>query len=82
MFTGKGENDQGLQPFAISDFGAIKRIKGKKLESGGSLNKLCFSKKDGTEIAKVELTNDFEYGPEFVLDDSEEIIGIFGTKNA
>jgi hypothetical protein len=44
-----------LQQFAISDFGAIKRIKGKKLESTNSLNKLCFSKKDGTEIAKVEL---------------------------
>ncbi len=80
MFTGEGENDQGLQPFAISDFRDVKRIKGKKLESSYSLNKLCFSKKDGTEIAKVELTNHREYGPEFVLDDSEEIIGIFGTK--
>ena len=81
MFTGEGENDQGLQPFAISDFADVKRVKGKKLESFGSLNKLCFSKKDGTEIAKVELTFDYEYGPEFVLDDSEEIIGIFGTKD-
>jgi hypothetical protein len=82
VFTGKGENDQGLQPFAISDFADVKRVKGKKLEISTSLNKLCFSKKDGTEIAKVELTNESVYGPEFVLDDSEEIIGIFGTKNA
>ena len=68
-----------MQPFAVSDFAAVKRVKGSQLSSN-SIHKLSFSKKDGTEIAKVELCNDKNYGREFVLDDSEEIIGIFGTK--
>ena len=42
-------------PIAISDFAAVKRVKGTKSASGASLHKLTFSKKDGTEIAKVEL---------------------------
>ena len=68
-----------MQPIAISDFAAVKRIKGTILTDGASLHKLTFSKKDGTEIAKVELYSRKAYGPEFMLDDSEEIIGIFGT---
>ena len=79
VFTSKDENDQGLQPIAISDFADVKRVKGTLLTGGNSLHKLTFSKKDGTEITKVELIDHFGYGPEFVLDDSEEIIGIFGT---
>ena len=46
------------------------------------MHKLSFSKRDGSEITKVELANDETYGPEFVLADDEEIIGIFGTSNA
>jgi len=57
VFAAKGENNKNLQAFTISDFAAIKRVKGNKKESVGSLNKLCFSKKDGTVIAKVELNN-------------------------
>ncbi len=68
-----------MQPFAVSDFAAVKRVKGSQL-SGSSIHKLSFSKKDGTEIAKVELCNGEQYGQEFVLDDSEEIIGIYGSK--
>ena len=69
-----------MQPFAVSDFAAVKRVKG-SLISSNSIHKLSFSKKDGTEIAKVELCNNEQYGQEFVLDDSEEIIGIFGSKD-
>ncbi len=72
-----------MQPFAIPDYAAVKRVKGTILiDNGYSLHKLSFSKKDGTEITKVELSDSSGYGPEFVLDDSEEIIGIFGTKEA
>ena len=70
-----------MQPIHISDFAAVKRVKGTVLTAGLSLHKLTFSKKDGTEIAKVELIDQSGYGTEFVLDDSEEIIGIFGTKD-
>jgi hypothetical protein len=70
-----------MQPIAVSDFAAVKLVKGSLLQDYYSTHKFIFSKKDGTEIAKVELCNHQEYGPEFVLDDSEEIIGIFGSKN-
>ena len=71
-----------MQPIAISDFADVKRVKGTiLLANGNGLHKLTFSKKDGTEIAKVELYSRKAYGPEFMLDDSEEIIGIFGTKD-
>ncbi len=71
-----------MQPFAISDYAAIKRVKGTILTNDArSLHKLSFSNKDGAEITKVELCDERGYGPEFVLDDSEEIIGIFGTKD-
>ncbi len=39
-----------------------------------------FSKRDGTQIAKVETEIGKPYGPEFVIADSEEIIGIYGYK--
>jgi hypothetical protein len=39
-----------------------------------------FSKRDGTQIAKVEIESGYPYGPEFVIADSEEIIGIYGYK--
>jgi hypothetical protein len=44
------------------------------------IHKLSFGKKDGSEITKVELNNNRPYGPEFVLADDEEIIGIYGTQ--
>ncbi len=46
------------------------------------MHKLWFGKRDGAEITKVKLANNQIYGEEFILDDSEEIIGIFGTKGA
>ena len=70
-----------MQSFAIPDYGAVKRIKGSIGEGGFALHKLNFCKKDGSEITKVELNNDKPYGPEFLIDDYEEIIGIYGTKN-
>ena len=70
-----------MQSFAISDYSAVKRIKGTTLTAGASLHELNFSKKDGNEITKVELCDNSGYGPEFLLDDSEEIIGIFGKKD-
>ena len=36
---------------------------------------------EGTEITKAEPSDKKPYGPEFVLDESEEIIGIYGTKD-
>jgi hypothetical protein len=58
----------------------IKRIKGSELNNNFGLHKLSFGEKDGSEVAKVELWNARPYGPEFVLADDEEIIGVYGTK--
>jgi hypothetical protein len=58
-----------MQPFLISDYAAVKRVKGTILTTGCSLHKLSFSKKDGTEITKVEVCDHSGYGLEFVLDD-------------
>jgi hypothetical protein len=45
---------------------------------GYVLTKICFSTKDGSEIAKHEEYT-LPYGPEFVLEDDEEIIGVYGA---
>jgi hypothetical protein len=82
VFTANDQNDQGLQSFAIPDYSVVKRVKGTQQGGEGSywLSKLSFGKKDGTEITKVEVDNNKPYGPDFVLDDSEEIIGIYGNQ--
>jgi hypothetical protein len=40
---------------------------------------LSFGKKDGSEITKVEYCS-LTLGPETVIADDEEIIGVYGTK--
>ena len=83
VFTAENVNDQGLKSFAIPDYSDVKRVKG--TQSGDSshfLHSLSFLKINGIEITKVEVCGFYRpYGSEFVLDDSEEIIGIYGTKD-
>ena len=70
-----------MQSITISDYRIVKRIKGCQL-GGPFLSKLSFSKKDSTEVKKIELNKGGQpYGQEFVLDDDEEIIGMFGSVN-
>jgi hypothetical protein len=40
---------------------------------------LSFGKKDGSQITKVEYSS-YPLGPETLIADDEEIIGIYGTK--
>ena len=47
-----------------------------------ALTRLCFSKMDGSEIAKVEFNTTKPYGQETVLAADEEIIGIHGNKSS
>ena len=69
-----------MQSFAISDYSVVKKIKGCQLDGGAYLTKLSFSKTDGAEVAKVELKSGGKpYGQESVLNDDEEIIGMYGT---
>ena len=67
-----------MQSFAIPDFSQVKRINGTQ-PPGYWLYGLSFGKKDGTEITKVE-TYIYTFGEETVLDDDEEIIGVYGTE--
>ena len=46
------------------------------------LQKLSFRKRDGSEINKVELSDNRPFGPELELAEDEEVIGIFGTSSA
>jgi hypothetical protein len=71
-----------MQSFGITDYSIVKKIKGCQLDGGEKLSKLSFSKKDGSELKKVELKSDGKpYGQDSVLNDDEEIIGMFGTKD-
>ena len=80
VFTAPGTNDQDMLSFNIPDYSQVKRVNGTK--QGLNLCCLIFSKKDGTQIEKVETNTNGSYGKEFVLDDAEEIIGIFGIKDS
>ena len=80
VFLCNGQDETNLQSFGIADYSVVKRIKGSKLTDNYSLHKLSFGKRDGSEITKVELHDYLPYGPEFVLTDDEEIIGIYGTQ--
>jgi hypothetical protein len=69
-----------MQSVNVPDFSLVKRVNGSKSGFGHSLRCLMFSKRDFTLIAKVEIESGYPYGPEFVIADSEEIIGIYGCK--
>ncbi len=77
MFLAIGQDATNLQSFGVADYSVVKKIKGS--DTSNQITKLNFAKKDGSEIAKVEL-HSTPYGPESVLADDEEIIGIFGTQ--
>ncbi len=77
VFTATGQDAQGLQSFAIPDYSQVKRINGTATSQW--LCHLSFGKKDGSQITKVEY-NSYSLGPETVIADDEEIIGIYGSK--
>ena len=41
-----------------------------------------FSTKDGTQLAKVETFDGLPYDKDFKIEDSEEIIGIYGHESS
>ena len=67
-----------MQSFNVPDYSLVKRVNGTKVFGDDRLCCLILSKADGTQIAKVETQAGKPYGPEFVLNASEEIIGIYG----
>ena len=77
VFKANSNDGQALQSCNISDFSLVKRINGSK-QKFNNLRCLIFSKKDGTQIAKVELDTGKPYDTDFVIGDFEEVIGIYG----
>ena len=57
VFAAKDTNDKNLVSLEIKDYAIVKRVKGTKQQTSNTLHKLSFGKRDGTEIAKVELDN-------------------------
>ena len=55
VFTATGQDAQGLQSFAITDYSQVKRINGSA--TNYCLSRLSFGKKDGSQITKVEYLN-------------------------
>ena len=82
MFTAKGINDQNLLTFAIPDYSVVKVLKGTEqgANSGNWLHKLKFKDIDRKTITKVEPADKKPYA-EIIIDNSEKIIGIYGTKD-
>ena len=78
VFKANSNDGQALQSCNIPEFSLVKRVNGSKQSGGKYLRSLIFSKKDGTQIAKVELGTGKPYDTDFVIGDSEEIIGIYG----
>jgi hypothetical protein len=66
-----------MQSLPISDYSLVKRVNGTKPGSY-ILRCLIFSKKDGTQLAKVEKETGKAFDTDFKIEDSEEIIGIYG----
>ena len=79
VFKANNVNDQNMQSFNIPDYSLVKRINGTK---SCTICCLIFSKKDGTQIAKVETYAGKPYGTDSLIDDSEEIIGVYGHWSA
>ncbi len=66
-----------MQSLPISDYSLVKRVYGTK-QGSYYMRCLIFSKKDGTQLAKVETQTGYAYDTDFKIEDSEEIIGIYG----
>ena len=67
-----------MQSLPISDYSLVKRVNGTKQGGSNFIKCLIFSKKDGTQLAKVETQTGKAYDTDFKIEDSEEIIGIYG----
>ena len=80
VFNCGPKDGQAMQSFNVTDYSLVKRVNG--TSNSHSIRCLMFSKKDGNQIDKVETTLAVQpYGSEFVIGDSEEIIGIYGQKD-
>ncbi len=81
VFKAHSNDGQALQSCNIPEFSLVKRVNGSKQRGFIYLRCLIFSKKDGTQIAKFEMEAGQPYDTDFLIGDSEEIIGIYGYKS-
>jgi hypothetical protein len=70
-----------LQSLQIKDYSQVKKLNGTKQGGNYALVCLMFSTKDGTQLSKVGTYAGAPYDTDFKIEDSEEIIGIYGAAN-
>ena len=76
VFLGKNQNADNLEEVKITP--QVKKIRGSVI--GTCISMLYFQDKDGTEIAKI-VSSERNFAPDQILEDDEEIIGVYGTKS-
>ena len=76
IFLGKTQNADNLEEVKITP--QVKKIRGSVI--GNHISMIYFQDKDGTEIAKI-VASERSFAPDQILEDDEEIIGVYGTKN-
>jgi hypothetical protein len=77
VFLGKGMNADNLQEIKITP--QIKKIRG-TFVGGYYVKNIYFQDKNGVEISRIVPGNE-RFAPDVILEDEEEIIGVYGTKD-
>ena len=77
VFLGKTQNAYNLKEVKITP--KVKMIRG-TVVGVKCVRSTYFLGKDGTEISKIAPGN-APFAPDQILEDEEEIIGVYGTKN-
>jgi hypothetical protein len=65
----------------IKNYSQVKRVNGTSQGVFGAITCLIFSTKDGTQLAKVKTSAGTTFNKDFKVEDSEEIIGIYGGES-
>ena len=65
----------------IKDYSQVKRINGARQGIIGPITYLILSTKNGTKLAKIETSGGDTEDTDFNIEDSEEIIGIYGHES-
>ena len=78
VFSSKEMNADNLQEVKITP--QVKKIRGTTNMGGKYAKNIYFQAKDGTEISRI-VAYETELAPDQILEEDEEIIGIYGTKD-
>ena len=77
VFLGKGINEDNLKKKKITS--QVKKIQGTKNEN--MITSIILKDKNGEKISRIGTKEEKEDAKEVILEDGEEIIGVYGTKD-